>query len=280
MKIRRLLLLVLFTFGLVACDPATKTKEQSSSTLNSQTNPTLSANINSSNCNLTLGFDAWEPYQYADVGGKVTGLDIELITLVTNKIGCNITYQQGTWVELLNYLKAGKIDMLLGASKTKAREQYASFSSAYRTEQFSLYIRNSDNKRKAFESIDSFISSNSRIGIVEDYYYGPQIAMLLEGLVTSKSFVNAIMGELNVARLLDNDIDVFIEDSFVGASLLRRKALSNRITPHKLTIETGEVYVMFAKGNFSDSQLEQFNQQLESVKSGPQFESLINKYNQ
>jgi polar amino acid transport system substrate-binding protein len=181
---------------------------------------------------------------------------------------------------LLQSLKTGDVDMLLGASKTKAREEYALFSAPYRTEQFSLYIRNGDNKRQAYNSIDKFITSNSRIGIVEDYYYGPQIAMLLEGLVTSKSFVNAIMGELNVARLLDNDIDVFIEDSFVGASLLRRKALSSRITPHQITIETGDVFVMFAKDKFSQPQLENFNQQLILIKNSPQYKDLVKKYSQ
>ncbi|MCF2947535.1 transporter substrate-binding domain-containing protein [Paraglaciecola aquimarina] len=280
MKLCRLLLIILINLSLAGCQPAATTEEKSNSITQSETNLLPEANTSSTNCNLTLGFDAWEPYQYVDVGGKVTGLDIELISLVTEKIGCKITYQQGTWVELLNSLKTGEVDMLLGASKTKAREQYALFSSTYRTEQFSLYIRHADKKRQAFDSIDKFITSNSRIGIVEDYYYGPQIAMLLEGSVTSKLFVNAIMGELNVARLLDNDIDVYIEDSFVGASMLRRKALSNRITPHKIAIETGDVYVMFAKDTFSNNQLEDFNQQLSTIKNSPLFENLMNKYSQ
>lgn len=270
----RLMLPLLFIFGLAGCNP---TDNKTQSTANSETNPAAKLE---KNCALTLGFDAWDPYQYADVGGRVAGLDIELITLVSSKIGCDITYKQGTWVELLQYLKAGKVDMLLGASKTKAREEYALFSAPYRTEQFSLYIRQGDDKRKAYDSIDKFIESDSRIGIVEDYYYGPQIAMLLEGLVTSKSFVNAIMGEINVARLLDDDIDVFIEDSYVGASLLRRKALSSRIMPHQTTIETGEVYVMFAKDNFSIHQLEQFNLQLIEIKNSPQFEALVKKYSE
>jgi polar amino acid transport system substrate-binding protein len=274
-NIRRLLLPLLFIFVLGGCNPTEKTENKTQSVVNTEPSPAPKIE---NNCTLTLGFDAWDPYQYADVGGRVAGLDIELITLVSSKIGCDITYQQGTWVELLQSLKAGEVDMLLGASKTKAREEYALFSAPYRIEQFSLYIRQGDDKRKAFDSIDKFIESDSRIGIVEDYYYGPQIAMLLEGLVTSKSFVNAIMGELNVARLLDNDIDVFIEDSYVGASLLRRKALSSRIMPHQTTIETGEVYVMFAKDNFSMQQLEQFNQQLISIKNSPQFAALVKKY--
>ena len=175
-------------------------------------------------------------------------------------------------------LKQGEVDILLGASKTEAREQFALFSDAYRMEEFSLYIRSGDDERASYETITEFIQNDSRIGIVEDYFYGPDISMLLDGDETSKYFVNAIMGELNVARLMDADIDGYFEDSFVGASLLRRKALSNYIVAQGITIQTGNAYVMFSQKNITPEQLSEFNAELAKVKSSKTYQDILDKY--
>jgi polar amino acid transport system substrate-binding protein len=229
-------------------------------------------------CSLVLGFDAWEPYQYADVGGRVAGLDIELVSGVVSGISCEISYQQGTWVELLAALKQGEIDILLGASKTEAREEFAYFSDAYRMEEFSLYIRKDDETSAAYTSLTEFVDKGSRIGIVADYLYGEEVAKLLDNPEKAESFVNAILGELNIARLLDEDIDGFLEDSFVGASMLRRKALSEYIVAQGITIKTGNAYVMFSKKGISEAQLALFNAELQRVKKSQFYEELLSKY--
>jgi polar amino acid transport system substrate-binding protein len=234
--------------------------------------------ISDNNCKFILGFDAWEPYQYVDVGERVAGLDIELITAVIKNMGCQLTYQQGTWVDLLVALKQGEVDLLLGASKTEARERFALFSDAYRVEEFSLYIRKGDKVRASYETISEFSQNDSRIGIVEDYVYGPDVSMLLDSPESSKYFINAIIGEINVARLLDEDIDGYLEDSFVGSSLLRRKALSQYIIAHGVTIQTGNAYVMFSKLSVTPEQLINFNTQLGNVKNSNLYQDILDKY--
>ena len=274
MKISILFLL----FLLVACSPPAEKDETSTAIPQTEAKTTIVQSPMTEDCNLVLGFDAWEPYQYADVGGRVAGLDIELVSGVANAIGCEITYQQGTWVKLLAALKQGDIDILLGASKTEAREEFAYFSDAYRMEEFSLYIRKADMKRAAYQSLSEFIDSGSQIGIVADYLYGEEVSKLLDDPKKAKSFVNAIMGELNVARLLDEDIDGFIEDSFVGASMLRRKALSDYIVAHGITINTGNAYVMFSQQGITEEQLALFNAELQRVKQSQTYEDLLTKY--
>jgi polar amino acid transport system substrate-binding protein len=193
-------------------------------------------------------------------------------------MGCQLIYQQGTWVEMLVALKRGEVDILLGASKTEAREKFALFSDAYRMEEFSLYIRASDDVRAEYKTLSEFIQNGSRIGIVEDYFYGQDVSTLLDDAKTSKNFVNAIIGELNVARLLDADIDGYFEDSFVGSSLLRRKALSNYIVAQGITIQTGNAYVMFSKNSMTLEQLSDFNTQLAKIKSSQTYQDILDKY--
>ncbi|MFT4655113.1 MAG: polar amino acid transport system substrate-binding protein, partial [Patiriisocius sp.] len=189
-----------------------------------------------------------------------------------------LKYEQGTWVDLLAALKKGDIDILLGASKTEAREQFAFFSDAYRMEEFSLYIRKDDQTHAGYESLTEFIAGGSQIGIVSDYLYGEEVAELLDHPEKSKLFVNAMIGEINVARLLDEDIAGFLEDSFVGASMLRRKALSEYIVAQGITMQTGNAYVMFSRQGITQGQLALFNAQLQRVKESTKYQELLSKY--
>lgn len=283
MKNSRIVILLVSAFAISACKPdSTEQQTQAAPEVSvveeAATNEPMTAETVDNNCKFILGFDAWEPYQYADVGDRVSGLDIELVEAVVKRMGCQLTYQQGTWVDLLSSLKQGEVDILLGASKTPAREEFAFFSDAYRMEEFSLYIRNGDDDRAEYETLADFVNNGNRIGIVEDYIYGPEVTAYLDDPEKSKHFVNAIMGELNVARLMDGDIAGYLEDSFVGASLLRRKALSNYIVAHGITIETGDAYVMFSQKSVTEEQLANFNTQLAQVKDSQLYQDILDKY--
>jgi polar amino acid transport system substrate-binding protein len=275
MKTSRLIIVCSSILLLLNCKPS------NNSEVNDQPLPLVkevSAIATVPDCKLVLGFDAWEPYQYIDVGDRVTGLDVELANAVLKEMSCVADYKAGTWVSLLNDLRDGNVDMLLGASKTPAREEFALFSQPYRMEEYSLYIRKDDSQLSAIKSVSAFIEQDKMIGVVEDYFYGPEVSMLRDGSATNKNFVSAIIGEVNVARLLDRDIDAYLEDSFVGASVLRRKALGNYIVPQGITINTGDAHVMFSKNTVSVDTLQRFDAALTKVKSSPFYTDLLSRY--
>ncbi len=234
----------------------------------------------STECTLRMGFDVWEPYQFVDVNNQVRGLDIELISSVTEAMGCDVEFVQGTWVSLLADLAEGNVDLLLGASKTQDRENFAYFSEPYRTEEFVLYVRTDEPKFANFETIEDFVSNGSKIGVVSEYYYGENISNMLDDNDTSQQFVFGIMGEMNVARLLDMDIDAYLEDSYVGASIIRRKALASLIEPHDIRIMTGDIYVMFSQASVPEEQVNLFNQALADYKVTTTYAGTLRKYGQ
>jgi len=230
-----------------------------------------------SDCKLTLGYDSWEPYQYLDVGNQVKGLDIEILSMVAERMPCKIEYKQGSWVDLLSQMRNGEIDVLLGASKTSKREQFALFSAPYRTEKFTLYVREDDKASRRLSSFGEFIAKKKKLGVVGDYFYGDELSDLRDK-DDDKHFVDAIISEMNVARLLDENIDAFLEDSIVGASMIRRKGLSSLIVPHGLSITTGDVYVMFSRKSVSPETLANFNRHLKKVVKSDDFAALIKLY--
>lgn len=244
-----------------------------------QTMPVAAADIpvQALPCSFTMGLDAWEPYQYMTVGNTVTGLDVELVQHVVADMGCKLDVVQGSWLELLTLLKNGDVDFVLGASKTTEREEFAFFSEPYRQERFELYVRK-EQIGLPYTGLKEFISAGHKVGVVNEYYYGDEVAELYADDNLRPLFVGAIISELNMARLLDEEIDGLLEDSFVGASILRRKGLDKYIQAHSISLGSADVYVMFSKVSVSAEQVQQFNAGLARLREDGRYNQIVDKY--
>lgn len=271
---------------LTACSPQNQTTTTVTTSDNkspplSQVNTQATAAVKrraEEDCRLTMGFDVWEPYQFIGFGREVQGLDVELVNLVAEELNCDVDYRQDSWGNLLSELKVGKVDLLLGASITDERKNFALFSDAYRSEEFQLYIRAEEEHRYRQASVADFIRDKHSLGVIGEYFYGKELTALMDDAQFSDNFKPTFMGEINVARLIDGDIDGFLEDSFVGASLIRRKGLEKRITAHQAKINTGDVYVMFSKLSVKPTLVERFNIAMRKIKNNGKYDLLIEKY--
>lgn len=269
----KLLFAAVFTVTLVSCNPA----QQSNTAVVADDSTPKPAAVASVSCEMTMGLDAWEPYQYMTVGNKVAGLDVELVQAVAKGMDCKLNVVQGSWLELLTLLKEGNVDFVLGASKTEDREKFAYFSEPYRQERFQLYVRN-EHANLDVADLKAFVEAGHKVGVVNEYYYGDDVATLYADDKLRSMFIGAIISELNVARLLDEEIDGLLEDSFVGASLLRRKGLDKYIKPHTISMGNSDVYVMFSKASVTEQQVQQFNNGMNQIRSSGVYEQIVDKY--
>ncbi|EGN74635.1 periplasmic component of amino acid ABC-type transporter/signal transduction system [Idiomarina sp. A28L] len=229
-------------------------------------------------CRLVLGFESWEPYQYTSVSGEVGGVDIEIAKRAAAHINCVLEARQGTWRELLEWMQDGDIDFIMGASITSAREDYAWFSIPYRNEQFSLFIRSEEAPRYLMDDIEGFLAAGHKVGVVNEYFYGEELQMLMYDSEFTDQFVGARLNELNLARLLDGDIDGFLEDNLVAASIIRRRSLEDSIHRHHIGLPASEVYVMFSKSAVTEEEVLAFNAALRELMSNGYINDLIRRY--
>ncbi|WP_127021356.1 substrate-binding periplasmic protein [Rheinheimera mangrovi] len=229
-------------------------------------------------CQLKLGFESWEPYQYVGLEQQASGLDIEIVQAVAGRMNCTLVLQHGTWQELLGQFRQGQLDVLLGASKTPAREEFALFSDPYRAEQFQLFVRKDDADKYKFESVAEMVAAKHKVGLISDYYYGEQISALYSDEYMRPQFVESSMSEQNIAVLLDDQVDAVLEDSFVGAAIIRRKGLEQEVQPHSIKLDESPIYVMFSKSTVQPEQVSSFNQALQQLKDSGDYQLLIGKY--
>ena len=229
-------------------------------------------------CTLRLGFETWEPYQYVGIGQKPEGLDIELIQAVARGMSCTLETQHGNWLELVTALKEGKVDLLPGASITSSRQEFAHFSDPYRKEQFVLFVRSADAAGLPQNTMADFMAAGKKLGIVSEYYYGPELTELYSDEKYKNQFVEASLSELNVARLVDEDIDGMLEDKFVGVSMLRRKGLDRDIGQHNITLGNTDVYVMFSKMTVKPETVAAFNKALADIRQNGEYDAVLARY--
>ena len=233
---------------------------------------------NGSQCELTVGWDPWEPYHYLAIGGEPQGLDIEIVRAVADQADCDLTFLQGGWDGLLRLLRTGELDLMLGATRTPAREAWARFSEPYRSETFRLYVLERLTEDYAGQDLASLLESGFRLGITQGYYYGPEVAALVERPAYDERILEAAVGELNLTRLLDMQIDGFIEDPFVFAAIERRRRDSEPIVALPRDLTTGQVSFMFSRDSVDADVVERFDAGLAALQASGRHQELLDQY--
>jgi polar amino acid transport system substrate-binding protein len=229
-------------------------------------------------CALTMGWDPWEPYQYRDVGGDVHGLDVEIVSAIADMSDCRLSFVSSDWATLLDQLRNGDLDILTGATRNEQREQFAFFTDPYRDESFRLYVRAGEADEHASAGLEELLDAGFRLGVTQEYLYGGEVAALEQDPKYADQFVPAAIGEVNYSRLLNNEIDGFLEDPYVAATVLRRKGLTGDIKAHPFVINTDPVSLMISKASVPEETAQRINASLAQLKSSDAYQAILDKY--
>ena len=229
-------------------------------------------------CELKVGWDPWEPYQYADADGSVRGLDVEIANQLAEDAGCTIRYVRGEWGQMLSQLRTGELDMLLAGTVLPERESYAHFSEPYREETFAVFVRGDSLAELRDLDIMEMAAAGHKVGITEGYFYGEQINEQAYEGEHANAFVPAPFAELNYWRLLDGTTDALLDDPFVGVSVIRRKGWENRIVRHPQVLRSGTVSLMFSRESVDEATVARFDEALLRRKADGSIDRIVGKY--
>jgi len=229
-------------------------------------------------CRLTLGWEPKEPYEYRSVDGALAGLDIELAQAILTQARCELLFAEGRWVTLVRRLQRGEVDVLAGAARTPARDAFALFSDPYRTGGFALYVRKGDATVQRSTTLQALLDTGFRLGIREEYSYGESIDALQEDPHYGDQFIGATLGDQNYQRLLDLEIDGFLEDPVSARIYIRKKGLQEEIEAHPLPIYSGDVALMFSRTSVDPAIVARINAAIAALKTESAWRSIVEKY--
>lgn len=198
-------------------------------------------------CRLVMGWDSWEPYQYRNPQGGVAGLDIDIARAAAAAADCELDFVDGKWMDMLQRLRDGDVDLLAGATPTPGREEFAVFTEPYRSESFVVFTRADNAEIRAAQTLAALFDSEARIGTVAEYYYGEEIYALMDAASAAGRLREAEISEDNYQGLLNGEIDAFLDDPFVASSILHSHGWGERIVATGLNTATGQVSFMLSR---------------------------------
>ena len=237
------------------------------------------AETDGDNCNLSVGWEPWKPYQYRNVAGDLTGLDIELVRTVTQQMGCSIRYQKMPWQRTLFEIEqGGLVNMAAGADKVPQRIKYAYFSEPYREETVYLFVRSDDAKDLSLTNLSDIARRGFSLGITAGYHYGEHFDALMQDPEFAAQVETVRADRQNYEKLLLGRIDGFLADPVVTAATLRGTDYVDRITAYPMNIKTDAIHVMFSRNAHSPEIVTRFNNALEEVRDSGRFQEIMDKY--
>lgn len=229
-------------------------------------------------CQLKASWEPWEPYQFKDKSGKITGLDNDLISAVAKQAGCSIKLENMPWKRALKMLENGGLSLTSGASKTSEREVYAYFSDAYRDESVSIFILKANSGKLKFNSLDAFAKAGLTIGTTRGYHYGDKFMGMLEKKSIKGQISESSSDEKSLKKLAAGRADVVLVDKYAGAALVKSMGLSSKVAIHSLTVNSDDIHFMFSKKSAKPDLVKKFNNALKQLKSSGEYDKIVNRY--
>ncbi|RQD78068.1 transporter substrate-binding domain-containing protein [Desulfonatronospira sp. MSAO_Bac3] len=222
---------------------------------------------------LRSGWYPDEPYQMqagTGTAAEVTGLDIQIARELFEQTGHRVTFEPMSWAEILEGLKTGETDFLMGAYYEEAREEFAYFSKPYRTERNEIYYHKSIDKLSSLNSVQELLqflqSEELRIAVIEGHAYGSEeFRKLMQDPPPNLELITSQGYEENLHLVVEGRVDLFVANPIIMDRLTARSQASGLV--QKLGIKSQEipVHILFSKKSISRGQLEEFNSILQDM---------------
>lgn len=158
---------------------------------------------------ISVGWDVYPPYQISTSGSQ-RGIDMDIITAALDGAGYRVSFQQLPWSRQLLMSKTGELDVVMNASQSADREEYASWSIGYRPERAALITRTSNTAR--ISHLSQLIGQNIRIGAIRDSVYPGEYDEYLAKPAFQQLLEFTPSNLANLKKLYAGHLDYIIDD--------------------------------------------------------------------
>ncbi len=131
------------------------------------------------NNSLRVAYDPeMSPITFTGTNGKMTGLAVDYLSIVTKKLGLNVIQERrGTWSEILSAMKAGEVDILIASAMSQERLDYLDFAGPYLSSPTVIVDTSRDN---SVSEISQFIGKS--VCIQKDHFLVPDLKRRFPGI--------------------------------------------------------------------------------------------------
>ncbi len=220
----------------------------------------------------------WEPYNFTDESGKQAGLDLELSRAIFAEANCMLVefgpLSSSGGVRLF---MDGKIDLLMGASRTPARDVYAHFSRSYRGESASIFaLLDSPTEVQKVSSFAQFMQQPGVLLALRIGWYGDDFENNKEQLRRDNRLAD-FSGYSQGVRLLGlRRAPYLLGDTVTIARAAKRQGISVVALPFQLV--KAPVYMMFSRKTVSPDDVRLLDEAVERLERRGALEKIRRAY--
>ena len=245
-------------------------------TINTEATDSLDQPFNkqASECRLIFGWTEWPPLQYFNPNGEISGIQIDLVNAVADKMGCHVTYIEKDWNQIVELIRDGEIDFTANATPSIEREKFAHFSDSYRRDSYAIYVRTEDFDKFNTSSIDDLKKTGIKLGLTRNHLYSSEIEQWKLDSNYNHNISYALSPSANMDRLILGEIEGSLEDPFIYAYKKRTKQITESLSRLPINIFGHKVSFMFSKKNVNGKFLKTFNDALHNIQQTAEFNSI------
>lgn len=227
---------------------------------------------------LAVGWELWYPYQYRNKQQELVGLDFDIFNAIVKRAQLSVIYTELPWKRHLNYIKTGDMDVAMGTSYNKERDDYAFYSLPYRRETVKLFVRKNNLANIKLNQLSDLSDSNYMIGVEGGYYYGKEYQELINTTAFRAHIIEVLDLEENIQLLMKGHLDGVLVDPFTMQAFIKKYKLYDEFVPHSLTIYADDIYFVVSKKSQHKELISQINNAIKSLKQDGTLDTILNNW--
>jgi len=216
-------------------------------------------------CLLKVGVAEWRPYQYLNENGAAEGLQIELINQFAKKANCRLTFLNYRTAQSIEAIKNGTLDVIMGATDSPERRQYARFSKPYRNEMLVLYTTQEFAPKCRKKGIVQLIRQGFKLGLQKNSIYGSTINQIQQDSTLNKKIIyfDQIHSDINFVKT--HGLDGIIDDPVIVAYKKRANRARESLISCHVTVYSEPVSLMFSRKTVGQEIIKRFDQAILTI---------------
>jgi polar amino acid transport system substrate-binding protein len=233
----------------------------------------------SASCELRCGWEPYVPYQFAGDDGEVTGADIVLMRELAAAIGCDVVFKKLPWARQLLELENGAIDVVMSASWTPQRADYALFSVPYRRAKMAIFVRRGTVSQYPLTALSQVPVIGFRLGVIFGYYYGREFEQLKQSPAFAAYVDPAADYPTNIRKLLHRRIDgLLVDDVAVMLAEARSLGVADRVEQYPLAMAGDEFHLMFSRRSVAPDLVTAVDRQLDAMRTRGRIQAILEQF--
>ncbi|MBL4942513.1 MAG: transporter substrate-binding domain-containing protein [Colwellia sp.] len=220
---------------------------------------------------LTCYSSIYAPYSYLEAG-QPTGIDIDLINIIADKIGIDVTFKIIPWSRLKQSIVAGKIDCAAAFLPSSAFTKKMFFMKyPITTGEHTIFIK--EHNKNKFKTLTDFYGYTIAVN------RGFKTPLIFSQAITDKLIKKYDVGdELQSLQMLSaSRVEGVLTDKSVGLFNLHQLKINN-IIPLAEPLTSTPVFLVFSKKIKDTGLIAKFDQALISMQAEGIYQKIIDKY--